>query len=839
MRRTMEQETRPAGGDPAVVAGGDGLGPEREIGPYRLVRLLGEGGMGTVFLAEQTAPMRRMVALKLIRPPALTGDRLRRFEAEGQALARMSHPFIAAVYDAGNSGRGRPYLAMEYVPGEPITDFCDRVRMPIAARLALFASVCEGVQHAHQKAVLHRDLKPTNVLVADVEGRPLPKIIDFGIAKALDEPLVAGGALTQGPLFVGTLAYLSPEAIERRGGEDDLDTRTDVYSLGVLLFELLTGVQPFATDTALEALRQILEGELPAPSRALRTLAPAERARVAALRSLDPAGHLRGLAGDLDWIVLRAMHRDRERRYPSAADLAEDLRRHLRHEPVAAGPPSGAYRARKFVRRHRALVVAGAIAALALAGGVVARSLEAERANREAERANLEAATARQVADFLVDVFAGTDPAETRGADLTARELLDRGARRARAELGDQPALQARLFEEIGEVYQRLGLFDRAGELLEEALTLRRATFGEESAEFAESLQDLGGLAQARGELAAAEALFRRVLAQRERLWGPEHPEVAGVLDDISWNLQSQGRLAEAEEPAARALAIREGRPGTGHEDLAASLMTLAGIRFQTGRAAEAVPLVQRSLALQIEHHGADHQDVATARNNLAAVYRELGRLDEAEALYLESLPVFERDLGPDHPNLGTFYNNLGAVAADRAEWAKAVRWHRQAFAVRERGLPPGHALLGLSANNLGYALFGLGELGEARALIERGLAIREAALGADRPPVAESLTNLGLVALAEGRLEEAEAALRRALAIREAARQAEHPYTLGVLEGLAALERVRGREEESEALRARVEERRHRAATEGRYLPPPVPVRLPAGATSPPAPKP
>jgi len=824
----MEEERAIAGGGAKVEARGDGLGPEREIGPYRLLRLLGEGGMGTVFLAEQTAPMKRLVALKLIRPPALTGERLRRFEAERHALARMSHPHIAAVYDAGESERGRPYLAMEYVPGEPITEYCDRLRLPIRERLELFAAVCEGVQHAHQKAVLHRDLKPTNVLVTDVEGRPLPKIIDFGIAKALDEPLVAGGALTQGPLFVGTLAYLSPEAIERRGGEDDLDTRTDVYSLGVLLFELLTGVAPFGSDTALEALRQILEGELPAPSRALRALASAERERIAVLRGIDPAGHLRALAGELDWIVLRAMHRDRDRRYASAADLAEDLRRHLRFEPVAAGPPGGAYRARKFVRRHRALVVAGAIAALALAGGLVARSLEAARANREAARANLEAATARQVADFLVDVFAGTDPAETRGADLTARELLDRGERRARSELGEKPDLQARLFDEIGGVYQRLGLFDRAAELFEEALALRRETFGEESAEYAESLQDLGGLADARGELAAAEAIYRRVLSLRERLLGPDDPAVASVLDDLGWNLQSQGRLAEAEAPAARSLEIRERRLGTDHEDLAGSLMTLAGIRFQTGRAAEAVPLVERALAIQIEQHGADHQDAATARNNLAALYRELGRLDQAEALYLESLPVFERDLGPDHPNLGTLYNNLGAVAADRGEWAKAVGWHRKAFAVRERGLPPGHALLGLSANNLGYALFGQGELGEARALVERGLAIREEALGPDRPGVAESLTNLGLVALAQGRLEEAGVALRRALAIREAAGQAEHPYTLGVLEGLAALERVQGREPEAEAFRSRVEERRRRAAEAGLYLPPPVPVRLP-----------
>ena len=356
------------------------LAPAR-VGPFHVLRQLGQGGMGTVYLAEQREPLRRQVAVKLVRA-GLGDPRLqRRFEAEGQALARLSHPNVARVFEAGSSD-GRAYIAMEWVSdGQPIDAFCDARGLSIRDRLRLFRAACEGVRHAHQKAILHRDLKPSNILVGEVEGQPVPRVIDFGLAKALDEPL-SDTALSVDWGIIGTPNYLSPEAVQGPGA--DLDTRTDVYALGVVLFELLSGARPFTAEDTSSLLRRILTDEVPRPSAVLASLTPAERTEVSRRRGLDPAAHRRALQGELDWIVQRATARDRTARYGSAGDLSDEIGRFLNDEPLAASPPGRLYRLGKFVRRHRAGVAAVSFAVLALSGGLVARSLEAQRANREA-----------------------------------------------------------------------------------------------------------------------------------------------------------------------------------------------------------------------------------------------------------------------------------------------------------------------------------------------------------------------------------------------------------------------------------------------------------------------
>ena len=614
---TVAEPLRPEGGRRAL----DAPAPRpRRIGPFTILDVLGEGGMGTVYLAEQTLPMRRKVALKLIRAGAVDAQRLARFAAEREALARMSHPHIAQVYTAGTSEDGQPWIAMEYVAGRPVTEYCDAGRLSIARRVELFLTICDAIQHAHQKALLHRDLKPSNVLVADSEGGAVAKVIDFGVAKALDDPVLGGRRA--GTVVVGTPTYLSPESIAAARGETDLDTRSDVYGLGLLLFELLTGAQPFGFVSSLAVLQRIAEGDVPRPSAYLQTLLDGERRRIAADRGVDPATHRRALRGDLDWIVLKAMARDREQRYNSAAELAADLRRHLEDLPVLAGPPSAAYRLRKFVRRHRAAVAAAALVGLALIGGLVARSLEARRANREAERAGREARTAQEVSQFLVGLFQGSDPGRNARPDITARELLDRGAARLRNELASQPQVKARLLDAISRIYRQLGLYDDAAKLARESLALSEAPGTGDPAEAAEGLLNLGTIHELQGRGDVAEPLLRRALAAFE---------------------------------------------GTGDRAaLAACRMELAAVAAHRGSYAEAELLSLSAIDDWTAALGPDDERVGAALNNLANMYYDQRRWSDAERAHLRAIAIKTKVFGEEH-----YY-----VA--QSAWPRPRRWRRR-----------------------------------------------------------------------------------------------------------------------------------------------------------------
>jgi serine/threonine protein kinase len=450
---------------------------QRNIGSYHLLQKIGDGGMGEVWLAEQTRPVRRQVALKLVKAGMDTAQVLARFDAERQALALMDHAAIAKIFDGGSTPEGRPYFAMEYVRGDAITQYCDRNRLSVRDRLELFIQLCDGVQHAHQKGIIHRDLKPSNVLVSLADGKPVPHIIDFGIAKAMAQPLTEQPLFTAIGGFVGTVEYMSPEQAEL---SVDIDTRTDVYSLGVLLYELLTGTLPFERKQLRNAgvdeiRRTIREQDPPKPSTRVGT--DATSTTTGEQRRLQPAKLVSLLRGDLDWITMRALEKERGQRYQTANELALDVRRYLNYEPVMAGPPSTAYRVRKFARRHRLAVAAATSAVIVLAVFAVVTAIQAGRIARERDRANNEAATSRQISEFLTGLFTVSDPSEARGRAITAREILDKGARDLE-QLKDQPELQARLQATIGSVYTSLGVYPEATPLLEQSVATRRRILG-------------------------------------------------------------------------------------------------------------------------------------------------------------------------------------------------------------------------------------------------------------------------------------------------------------------------------------------------------------------------
>jgi serine/threonine protein kinase len=538
-----DDENRQSTELPTIEAGPTPDETARQIGPYRLLDKLGEGGMGEVWLAEQTEPVKRKVALKLIKQGMDTKQVVARFEAERQALAMMDHPAIAKIYDAGATPRGRPYFAMEYVQGLPITEHCDRHTLTNRQRLELFLQVCEGVQHAHHKAVIHRDLKPSNVLVSILDDKPVPKVIDFGVAKATAQRLTDRTMHTQLGVLIGTPAYMSPEQAEMTG--QDIDTRTDVYALGVMLYELLVGALPFDSEefqrVGLEAIvRKIREDDPPKPSTRLSTLGKHSTESAVRRRTEFPALR-RELSGDLDWITMKALEKDRKQRYSSLQEFAADIERYLTDQPVLASPPSAAYRARKFVKRHTWGVVAATAVALVLPAITLVMTIQAgriaserDRANAEAARANQEAEAKGQVSEFLKDLFTVSDPGEARGNSITARELLDKGAEKIEGMVEEQPETGAELMDTMGTVYQKLGLYPQAEPLLERALAERRRVLGEDHPDTLGSMNHLADLYGDQGRHDEAEPLLLEALETSRRVLGDDHPYTASTLYNLA-----------------------------------------------------------------------------------------------------------------------------------------------------------------------------------------------------------------------------------------------------------------------------------------------------------------
>jgi eukaryotic-like serine/threonine-protein kinase len=675
------------------------LGPADEsqiadsIGPYRLIERLGEGGMGQVWLAEQLSPVRRSVALKLIRAGIYDDSALRRFQTDRQLLANMDHPAIAKVFDAGATPAGQPYFVMEYVPGTAITEYCDRKKFTVEQRLELFLRVCQGVQHAHQKAILHRDLKPSNILVVEVDGHATPRIIDFGLAKPLTPGVSEESLHTRIGGFVGTPGYMSPEQADP--GVRDVDTRTDVYSMGVVLYQLLTGSLPF--DTARwnqqpleDVLRYLREHEPLQPSTRLGSDREILTSR-AELCSSEPRQLVSTLRGDLDWITMKALEKDRNRRYSAVSEFAADVAHYMNHEPVLARPASSAYRLRKYVRRHRVGVSVAVVVALLLASFSIIQALQLQRITRERDRADLEAAASKNVSDFLVGLFRVSDPSEARGNSITAREILDQGRARIDTGLAGQPVLQARLLQTMGEVYEALGLYSRARPLFQQALESRRHELGPEAAETLASMDRLSENMEREGHYPEAESLARETLETRRRVLGAEHADTIASVHTLAAITLSEGHYAQSEQLNRDALQIDQRVFGAEHPLTLTTMSYLARALSEQGKYPEAEALLRRALEAEQRVLGPENAKTLAVMHNLGIDLRMSGQTAEAEKIDRDSLEIRRRVLGPEHPETLASMLELAASLDDLHRYAEAEVLYRQNLAVVRRTLGPEH----------------------------------------------------------------------------------------------------------------------------------------------------
>ena len=644
------------------------------FGRYKLLQRLGEGGMGEVWLAEQTEPVRRQVALKVIKAGMDSAQVVARFEAERQALALMDHPTIAPVFDGGTTPQGRPYFAMEYVKGEPITTYCDRHLLSIRERLGLFTQMCEGVQHAHQKGIIHRDLKPSNVLVTIQDDRPVPKIIDFGVAKATSQHLTERSLFTELGVLIGTPEYMSPEQAEMGGL--DIDTRTDIYALGVLLYELLTGALPFDRKDLrqvgiAEIQRIIREKEPPRPSTRITQLGPAST-ETAKNRHTEPRRLAGELRGDLDWITMRALEKDRTRRYQTANALAADVRRHLSDEPVLARAPTARYRAQKFVRRHRGAVTAVSAVILALVLGLVAASVGLLRARRAEQVATREAAGAKAVSDFLVKLFEVADPTEGQSRAITAEEILARGAKEIDSALAAQPDVQARVMVTLGKVYTGLGLYKDAEPLLVRGLETYRRVMGKDSPETLIALNALADVYWFENRLKDAEPLYLQLVESRRRVLGPEARDTLHAQYDLASLYGLQERDAEMEALSQRTLEAQRRLFGADDSDTMATLGNLGNLYYRQGRFQEAARIREAVLESDRRRLGVDHPSTLVVLHNLASTYHGMGRLDEAEKLYREVIERRRRVIGESHPRTILTILKLGSLYVESKRFDEA-----------------------------------------------------------------------------------------------------------------------------------------------------------------------
>jgi len=754
---------------------------------FRLVRKLGEGGMGQVWLAEQTSPVKRQVALKLIKAGMYDESVVHRFQSERQSLAIMDHPAIAKVFDAGATPQGQPYFVMEYVPGLPITEYCDRKKLPIAGRLELFIEACEGVQHAHQKAIIHRDLKPANILVVEVDGKPMPRIIDFGLAKAAspqgaDEPL-----LTQLGLLMGTPGYMSPE--QANPNVQNIDTRTDVYSLGVVLYELLAGLKPFDAkqkqkQSLDELLRKLREEEPPRPS----TKVGSDRvisAGTAEARGTESRQLVKTLRGDLDWIAMKALEKDRARRYGTPSELAADLRRYLNHEPVVARPASTVYQLRKYARRHRVAVAVAAGLVLLLASFSILQALQLRRITRERDRANRERDRASRITDFMTGMFKVSDPSQARGNSVTAREILDKASNEMSTGLAKDPEVQSQMMQVMASTYQNLGLYARAHELAKRALDSRLSLLGPDDPKTLESMTQLGFILDKEAHDAEAEKLERQALATERRVLSPEDPITLDTMDTLAIILQHLGHYDEEEELERAVLEVATRTQGPSGTQTLLAMEDLGSALWYQGRFAEAEAEYRKLLEVGPPVWGPDNPKTALTMANLALAIKSQHRRAEAEALYRQVLAIDQRVLGPEHPETARNMDGLAALLVAEGRLPDGEKLYRDALAIRLKTLGPDHREILESKANLAGLLLEEGRVHEAVKMQRETLAAQVRVLGPENLDTLISQTNLAEMLNKEGHPEEAEKIARETLAIEAKKLGPQHPYTLASLQQL------------------------------------------------------
>jgi serine/threonine protein kinase/tetratricopeptide (TPR) repeat protein len=752
--------------------------PGGVIGPYKLLEQIGEGGMGTVFLAEQDQPVRRKVALKVIKAGMDSRQVIARFEVERQALAMMDHVNIARVLDAGTTEAGRPYFVMELVRGVPITKYCDDHHLTPRERLELFVPVCHAIQHAHQKGIIHRDIKPSNVMITLYDGKPIPKVIDFGVAKATEQKLTDRTLFTQSGTMVGTMEYMSPEQAEMSA--QGVDTRSDIYSLGVLLYELLTGSTPLSHKRLKEAayvevVRMIKEEEPPKPSTRLGDSGEA-LASISAQRHMEPAKLTKLVRGELDWIVMRTLEKDRNRRYETANGFAADLLRYLNDEPVLACPPSAGYRLEKFVRRNRGPVLAASLVLFALVVGVIGTSfgfLQARHA-AEAERQAKETAQQRltqieKANEILGSVFKDLNPeaAEKEGKQLQVLlgEHLDQATAQLEGEvIGDTLAV-ARMQMHLGQSQFGLGYAQKAILLFIKARTTFTAQLGADHRDTLTSMDSLAWAYQTAGELALALPLYEETLKLRKAKLGPVHPHTLVSMNSLASGYQAVGKLDLALPLYEETLKLRKAKLGPDHVDTLVSMNNLALVYKNSGKLDLALPLYEETLKLRKAKLGPEHPHTLSSMNNLAAGYLAAGKLGLATPLYEETLKLRRAKLGPDHPLTLNSMNNLAQGYKTGGKLDLALPLFEETLRLTKAKLGPDHPGTLITMNNLagGYQAAGKPDL--ALPLYEETLRLRIAKLGPDHPDTLISVSLLGLGYIRAGQTAKAEPLLRECLA--------------------------------------------------------------------------
>ncbi len=814
--RAMLEAHRAAGIlDSLPVRPGAESGPaERRVGPYRILRELGRGGMGVVYLAERDdGQFRKRVAVKILRSSPDAEELHARFLAERQILASLNHPNIAQLLDGGVTDGRLPYLVMEYVDGVPITDYCDAQRLGLRARLALFSDVCAAVSHAHQNLIIHRDLKPSNITVTR-DGQV--KLLDFGIAKLMNPDLGAFTApVTRTHHRVMTPEYASPEQI--RG--DPLTTASDVYSLGIVLYQVLTGHSPYRLTrrSAQEIVEAVCEREPDRPSTRVmgtehvyledgstREITPDG---VSGARGVTIERLRRQLRGDVDAIVMMSLRKEAARRYGSADALGQDIARYLEGRPVTAHQGSRWYRVRKRLVRHRLEAAAAVVVATSLLAGAGLATWQAAVARSERDRAQAALLSAEQslrqteeVTDFLVALFEASDPEASAGDTITARELLERGLRRADA-LAAEPAVQARVLGAIGRVHRSLGEYERAAPLLERSLTLRRESLGPENIEVAEGMQELATLLRLRGTYPAAESLYRSSLDLQRRIAPGDVLRAATTLHEFAALQHTMGRYAVADSLYREAYALRVARLGEEHPRTLATLDQIAVVTRDRGSRDSAGVILSRVLQIRERVLGPDHPDVATTLSQLASIHAGRGEWAQTEALLRRALRIRERAFGADHPEVARTMSQVASTLTFQGRLEEAETMHRRSLAVLRRTIGPDHTTIAAALNSLGLVLKDRGRRADAEAAFRESVEMYRRIFGTDHAHLATSLRNLATIRAQRGDPVGAESLFVQSLDMRRRMLGPRHSFVASSMGDLARFRRDQSRFAEAEAL--------------------------------------
>ena len=807
---------------PSVTLGDPHLteGPGTIISRYKLLEKIGEGGMACVYMAEQKEPIRRKVALKIIKLGMDTKQVIARFAAERQALAIMDHPNIAKVLDAGATETGRPYFVMELVKGVCITEYCDKNKLNTRERLDLFIQVCNAVQHAHQKGIIHRDIKPSNIMVTLHDGQPVPKVIDFGIAKATSLELTEKTLFTRYAQMIGTPEYMSPEQAQMSGL--DVDTRTDIYSLGVLLYQLLTGALPFDPETLrsagyAEIRRTIVEDEPPKPSTRLSSLGE-EAKKVAESRGTEVSLLVARLRKELEWIPLKAIRKDRTRRYRSAAELSDDVQNYLNGAPLIAGPESTLYRLKKSIHRNRALVISIFTVLAVLLAGIVASTVLAISADNSRAEAERQARISQAVSDFLRnDLLGSADPWTGRTEGTSVISSLDAASKQLEGKFADEPLIEASIRLTLGSTYWHLGRYSEAEEHLKRCLEIRRNRLGNEDCDTLLCMRELGWVYRWLGKSEQAESLLVEALEGMRRTLNAKDGTLLYCMAWLSWVYVDQGRYEEAERLLAKALEVTQRKLSAEHPYAPSFMFSIGVIYRLQQRFDEAEKLITEALDICRRIRGDLNLETLTIIAHLGYLYSDQQRYQDAERLLAEALEGRRKVLGEEHPDTFEAMGFLGQLYRRQGKLNQAEQLLAECYQKSRETLGEEHPSTIQHRVDLGFVYFRQGKIDEAGALFAKAFEIARRILGDENPITLGGMHNLGVWYLHVGPDVEAETLLSKALEGRRRVLGEEHPDTQASM-GVVYFQQ--GQYDKAEPLLVKALENELRE--EGQEMPPP-----------------